>query len=51
MLTGKRIRTMEIEKDLCEELKWLINKSIDNGDILFEHLDPLFDLLYKIQEG
>lgn len=51
MLTGKKIRGMEIERDLCEELKWLINKSIDNGDILFEHLDPLFDLLYKIQEG
>lgn len=51
MLTGRKIRTMEIEKDLCEELKWLINKAIDNGDILFEHLDPLFDLLYKIQEG
>ncbi len=51
MLTGRKIRTMEIEKDLGEELKWLINKAIDNGDILFEHLDPLFDLLYKIQEG
>lgn len=51
MLTGKKIRDMEMEKALMSELKWLINKSIDNGDILFEHLDPLFDILYKIQEG
>lgn len=51
MLTGKKIRDMEMEKALMAELKWFINKSIDNGDILFEHLDPLFDILYKIQEG
>ena len=51
MLTGKKIRDMEMEKALMTELKWFINKAIDNGDILFEHLDPLFDLLYKVQEG
>ena len=51
MLTGKKIRQMEIEKDLVNELKWLINKAVDEGDLIFEHLDPLFDLLYRVQEG
>ena len=51
MLTGKKIREMEIEKDLVAELKWLINKAVDEGELLFEHLDSLFDLVYKIQEG
>ena len=51
MLTGKKIRNMEIEKDLVTELKWLINKAVDEGDLIFEHLDSLFDLLYKVQEG
>lgn len=51
MLTGRKIRKMEVEKDLVKELKWLINKAVDQGDLIFEHLDPLFDLLYKVQEG
>ena len=51
MLTGEKIRNMEVEQDLVSELKWLINKALDEGDILFEHLDPLFDLLYSIKEG
>lgn len=51
MLTGRKIREMEIEKDLVRELKWFINKAVDEGDLVFEHLDPLFDLLYKVQEG
>ena len=51
MLTGKKIRDMEIEQGLVSELKWLINKAVDEGDILFEHLDSLFDLLYSVKEG
>lgn len=51
MLTGEKIRNMQIEESLVIELKWLINKAVDEGDILFEHLDPLFDLLYKVKEG
>lgn len=51
MLTGRKIRNIQIEEDLVKELKWLINKAVDEGDILFEHLDPLFDLLYKVKEG
>ena len=51
MLTGIKIRNMEVEKDLVKELKWLINKAVDEGDLIFEHLDPLFDILYKVQEG
>ena len=51
MLTGEKIRNMEVEQDLVSELKWLINKALDEGDILFEHLDPLFDLLYSVKEG
>ena len=35
MLTGKKIREMEIEKDLVKELKWLINKAVDEGDLIF----------------
>ena len=51
MLTGIKIRQMESEQRLVAELKWLINKAVDEGDLIFEHLDPLFDLLYKVQEG
>lgn len=51
MLTGEKIRNMEVEESLVTELKWLINKAVDEGDILFEHLDPLFNLLYEVQEG
>ena len=51
MLTGEKIRNMEVEEGLVTELKWLINKAVDEGDLMFEHLDPLFDLLYKVQEG
>ena len=51
MLTGEKIRNIQIEESLVAELKWLINKAVDEGDLIFEHLDPLFDLLYKVQEG
>ena len=51
MLTGEKIRNIQIEESLVTELKWLINKAVDEDDILFEHLDPLFDLLYRVKEG
>lgn len=50
MLTGEKIRNIQIEESLVTELKWLINKAVDEGDLIFEHLDPLFDLLYKVSK-